>query len=102
MTMNNENEIEEMLKIVNEATADCKVCAVCKFRINGDCCNRKVGEYLQNAGIGDKKKSVKEFAEKLKDIVLVLSVGTEMDGSNLIISVSELFEIIDNQITKLR
>lgn len=52
-------------------------------------------------GYGNVKQAVKEFAEKLKNIVYVLSIGTEMDGSNLIIQVSELIKAIDNLITEL-
>lgn len=56
---------------------------------------------LYEEGYGNVKQAVKEFAEKIKNITCVLSVGTEIDGSNLIIQVSELFKIIDNLITEL-
>ncbi len=95
--MNNEKEIKRMAEQIEQSLLLANRYAGSMNKGKG----HWIASYLVNAGYGNVKQAVKEFAEKLKNITCVLSVGTEMDGSNLIIQVTELFKIIDNLITEL-
>lgn len=81
--MNNENEIERMEQLIDTATRVAtkrftdETARWVKEHHSYDSCRdvevahsksiyREVAESLVNAGIGDKKQAVKEFAEKLK------------------------------------
>lgn len=62
--MDKNKAIEEMKKLL--CSVEDTVCSDCPFKFNGKCGAEEIAEGLVNAGYGDVKQAVEEFAEKLK------------------------------------
>lgn len=79
-----QKQIEEMDKIIYQNACEViRVCGTCNYgeKKSGftDCVSPKIAEALYNAGYGDTKQAVREFAEKVKELV---SDITTIDWSN--------------------
>lgn len=66
--MNKEEKIEEMAMTISAKKSNlCEVvCGKCKPLYKEGCYDYNLAKYLVNAGYGNVKQAVKEFAEKLK------------------------------------
>lgn len=62
--MDKEKEIEEIAKVICPNIWTCEVCTI----KHGRCTNKLLSERIINAGYGNIKQAVKEFAEKLKSL----------------------------------
>lgn len=93
--MNNENEIERMARTFCHNSGYPSI--VCDKCISKDCCSCKLyAERLIQAGIGDKKQAIKEFAEKLKRQSITLKDKSGWAQCVVVMAVE-----IDNLITEL-
>lgn len=95
--MDKEKEIEEMAKFCCiHKNRECKTC--CTY-VGGvcieHCAYHSFAERLQEAGYGNVKQSVREFAEKLKEELW------KFDGSWQEYDGEELCETVDKLITEL-
>lgn len=68
-----QKQIEEMDKIIYQNACEViRVCGTCNYgeKKSGftDCVSPKIAEALYNAGYGDTKQAVREFAEKVKNL----------------------------------
>lgn len=95
--MNKEEKIEEMAMTISAKKSNlCEVvCGKCKPLYKEGCYDYNLAKYLVNAGYGNVKQAVKEFAEKLKAELW------KLDGSWQYIDGEELCETVDNLITEL-
>lgn len=94
--MNNENEIERIAKkICKSSLVGCNFPTCSKCGIKDTCKARIYATRAVNAGYGDKKQAVKEFAEKLKSGTHRFGV---VDGNNYYVWYDS---DIDNLITEL-
>lgn len=94
--MNKEKEIEEMARI----SATLNICEFKCFECPNISCEVKARvQRLQNAGYGNVKQAIKEFAEKLKEIAIDISKDVGIEYS--VLRTQTLLEQIDNLITEL-
>lgn len=69
--MDKEKQIEEMAEIIQYAITDCPLngdvpdCENCRYNVE-ICTETQEAEALMNAGYGNVKEALKEFAEKVK------------------------------------
>lgn len=95
--MDKQKEIVAMKQIICSAKEI--PCSDCPFRFNGKCAAEKNAELLVNAGYGDVKQAVREFAERLKERLAQKKVDL-YNGKSQVIQIDVQISLIIDELVK--